>query len=218
MEVITSSTGESQWYNLYMSETSRPSEREIQSNIDAYAAAPWGEVLTYEEIEEFLTHLHQHQDSFIKEFRQSPDEHPYLYVHGINYKDDVKSLIDKEFTGKEAYWRAADKTTIEEALKDCGNVSYIKNVHADKSVGIDADKKPRLQVLPEVIKELFDENQSDSIVLFTHRDTGVFRAAFELDKEKYDVKSVHYEVRGGPTNLNGNHQIDYLTLLVITKK
>jgi hypothetical protein len=29
---------------------------------------------------------------------------------------------------------------------------------------------------------------------------------------------VHYEVRGGPTNLNGNHQIDYLTLLVITKK
>ena len=73
-------------------------------------------------------------------------------------------------------------------------------------------------MLPEVIEELFSENDSDSIVLFTHRNTGVFRAVSELDTKKYNVKVVHYEVTDEvPTKLNENHQIDYLTLLIVTK-
>lgn len=196
---------------------SKPTRREIHSNIEAYSLAPWGEDQSYSDTEIYFSKLHSHPDSFFMEFRDSPDNPPYLYVHGLNYKSNAEAMIENEFVGKHAYWRALDGSAIVNALQDYKHVSYINNIHADKSVKISSDKKPRLKVLPEILQSLFSQNGSDTIVLFTHRTTGLYRAVNELDKKLYNVQSIKYKAECVMTKFNSHHKIDHLSLLVITK-
>jgi hypothetical protein len=186
--------------------------------MEAYASPPWGEILDYAETREYLAHMHEHEDGFVKTFSQGPDEPPYLYVHGINYKDDVDALIDEELTGGDAYYTARNRDQIASALEGCGSVTYISNVHAAKDVEIPDYKKPRLKVFPRLIDALFTENQSDTIVLYTHRETSIFRTAMELDSDKFQVRSVAYDIATKPsTPQNENHRVDYLELVIIKR-
>ena len=195
-----------------------PTEHEVRSNVDAYALAPWGENLDYDETRKYLEHIHEHEGGFVKTYRQNPNELPYLYVHGFNYKNDIDALIGDEFSGSGAYYTAQDPSIIASALAECGNVSYISSIHAAKDVQIPDEMKPRLQVFPELIESIFAENQSDSIVFYTHRDTAVFKAVSSLDANSFKVKIVSYEMGAKlSAKYNNNHTIDRLELVVIKR-
>ncbi len=193
-------------------------DREICSIIEAYRHAPWGEDQKYDAAKGFLIKARSNPDGFVMEFRQAPDSEPYLYVHGVNYRDNIVALIENEFTGEHALWRTADKPVIEKALSDCASASYICNIHADKTVEIGPEYKPRLKVLPEIIEELFSTNHSSAVVLFTHRNTGVAAAVTQLAADLYAVKSVNYTAECNHAELNNSHAVDYLTLFIITKR
>jgi hypothetical protein len=195
-----------------------PTDREVTSCLEAYSHAPWGEVQSYDEVEDFLQEIRVHKDGFAREFRQSPSEPPYLYIHGINYQNHMNALIEHEFTGEQAFWRARDKALIEDALNKYGSALYIKNIHADKTVPIDASNKPRLKVLPGLIDELLTGSGSEAVVLFTNHATAVYRTITELSSSQFQVESIDYGADCTQARFNQNHNIDYLTLFTIGRR
>jgi hypothetical protein len=140
-----------------------------------------------------------------------------MYIHGTDYKHNIHQLIDQELAGDHAYWRATNREQIEGALDNAGNVFYISNIHADKSVHLSAENKPRLKLLPGLVGEIFKKYDTTSVVLYTHRSTAVFDAVCALDSQLYHVRKIDYYAQSPESKHNSNCSIDYLTLLIITK-
>lgn len=197
---------------------SKPTEQEIASLMTAYSVAPWGEDQDYNHVKSYLSAIYANPSASVKVFQESPKDPPYLYCYSINYNDNIQAMIEKEFLGEHAYWRTLETAKINNALRNCKNVTYISNIHADKNISISASKKPRLKVFPKIIEKLFFENLSDSIVLMTHRTTGVYQAVMALDKYSYHITFVDYHAKCTMTKFNASHKIDYLSLVVITKQ
>lgn len=192
--------------------------REVTSNIEAYSHAPWGEELGFEETSEFLHSFRESPGGFVRLYRESPETEPYLYVHGINYGADNKSLIENEFTGGNAYYRTDDIEKITQALTGLGLLTYIANIHADKSVVIPDKLKPRLKILPSLLNEIFLSNGSDSIVLFTHEDTSVHRSVMLLDMADVEINRVPYGVAESPdVSFNSGHSVEELVLFILKR-
>lgn len=194
-----------------------PTGQEVGAYVEAFSSHPWGEIIDVREAHEFLANLHERERSFFMEFAEAEGS-PYLYIQGINYKDDLPALIEHEFTGDEAIYRASDEQVIQDAFKDCGNVTYIANIFADKKVAVSEEAKPRLKVFGQVVDRLFSENNSDTIALLTHRNTAVYTQVEELDPEKYSVQITSYDVDRKPEHLNENHAIDQLEVVLIRPK
>lgn len=192
-------------------------DREVQANIEAYYGPPWGEDQTADEVIEYLNKMESDPRVFIYKYRNEPGTDPYLYVQSVDYTDSTRTLIDKEFTGENAYWRTSDKETIDKALEGVDHPVYISNIYADKKAPISETNKPRLKVLSEVLNKLFKDYNPDAIVLFTHYATGTFRAIKELDRSKYKVKSADYRATESQATNNKNFEIDYLTIFVINR-
>jgi hypothetical protein len=192
------------------------SEQEVKSCAEAYAAAPWGEVQDLGSVREYLNKIRNNPNGFVMEFKNSPSDLPYLYVHGINYGNDVQGLIEKDFIGERAYWRTREKAKMQKFLGDLKSATYISNIHADKTAPVNHDKKPRLKVLENVLTDLFNKYGSDAVVLFTHHSTGVNKALGKLDKTKFTLESVDYQATCD-TEFNDNFQIDHLTAYIIRR-
>lgn len=194
----------------------KPNDREVQANIEAYYGPPWGEDQTADEVIEYLNKMESDPRVFFYKYRDKPGTDPYLYVQSVNYTDNTGMLIEKEFTGENAYWRTSDKEIIEKALEGVDHPIYISNIYADKKAPISEANKPRLKVLPDILDKLFKNYSPDAIILFTHYDTGTFRAIEKLDGSKYKVRSANYKATESQATHNHNFKIDYLTIFVIT--
>ena len=194
------------------------SDQEVKSCAEAYSAAPWGEVQDLESVKKYLSKIRNNPNCFVIDLKDTSDDLPYLYIHGINYGKDIQGLIDEEFTGEHALWRTNDKDRykIQDFLGSLDSAVYISNIHADKSAPVDSDKKPRLKVLDDVLADLFDRYNSDAIVLMTHYKTGVSKALKNIDRNKFTLESIDYEATCD-TRFNDNHQIDYLTAYIIRR-
>jgi hypothetical protein len=193
-----------------------PSEREIVSNMEAYAEAPWGERLEYGETAEYLQKLHEHPDGYVMRFAE-PGENPYLYIHTVDYHDDVAGFVSDEFVDSDFYI-ASEPDKISAALADCSSLTYISNVHADRQAPVSDEHKPRLKIFPDVLNVLFDENGSDAIVYYTHRNSGVFRATMSFDPGYFDVQSIDYDVTNQLDGITELCEIDYLQLIIVKHK
>lgn len=190
------------------------SEQEVKSCAEAYSAAPWGEVQDLDSVRKYLGKIRDNPNGFVAEFNNSLSRPPYLYFHGVNYGKDTQGLIEEEFIGERAYWKTKEKDKIQGFLGGLKSAAYISNIHADKTVPVSPDKKPRLKVLGNVLTDLFEKYNPEGVVLFTHYSTGVSKALSILDKTKFTLESVDYEATCD-TQFNDNFQIDYLTAYVI---
>jgi len=204
-----------------MSSIRGPSEREVKSNVDAFKEKPWGEVLDYASTYDFLSSFYDDSDGFVAHCRANPESRPYLYVHTYNYHDDFASLADGEFTGINAHYRAKDEELITGILQNCGSITYLASAHADRKVKIPIELKPRLKVFPGMIEKIFEVNGSDSIVGYTHDNTGmptpVLDAVNALKTIGYDVQTEPYDIEPKTEGINDNHIIDKLTLFTISR-
>ena len=194
------------------------STREILSNIQAYRSAPWGEESNIQDASEFLGLFREHPGGFVRQYRDAPENEPYLYIHGIDYRDDIEGLIQNEFTGENAYYHTNEYEKIARAMTGKEHLTYIGNIHADKSVEIADEFKPRLKILPELILELLGVNQSDAVVLYTHRNTGVYRAIQNLQLPDMKARITPYSVdETSGVGFNRHHAVDALELITIQK-
>lgn len=195
-------------------------EREIHSMIEAYALAPWGEEQTYADADTFVQKIHSDSKAFTAVYTSKTSGLPYLYIHGIDYDNDIESMVQEEFVGPKAYWRVAQKDSqrISQLLHKLNSAVYINNIHADKAVTIKQDEKPRLKIIPELIDRLFEVYNREAIVLFTNHNTGVYRALQHLGSDLYQLTQQDYQASCAKVTFNNNHSIDYLTLVVIKKK
>ena len=190
-----------------------------QSMVAAYRASPWGEELELDACQQFMSAFYESKDGLgIYDYRVSQHELPYLYVGIEHYGDNIEKFIDDEFSKDTAFFHAVSDTGIRTALSGVRNMVYLANIHADKTVLIPDDFKPRLKVLPELIEKLFVEKNADAITLYTHRETGVFRAVSSLDKTLYDVTIVEYDVDKMQAVMNEHSQIDYLEFVLIRRR
>lgn len=194
----------------------KPIDREVQANIEAYHGPPWGEDQTADEVIEYLNKMKSDPRVSTYKYRNEPLAEPYLYVQFVDYTDATGLLIEREFTGKSAYWRTNDKEIIHKTLEGVDHPIYISNIYADKKAPISEHKKPRLKVLPDILDKLFNNYSPDAIILFTHYETGTFRSVENLDRSKYKVRSANYKATESLATHNHNFKIDYLTIFVIT--
>jgi hypothetical protein len=190
-------------------------EAELESYLEAYSHAPWGELLDKEDTRVFLSDFYTDQNSSIVQYRSAPDASPYLYVHFRQYDAATEKLLADEF-GPEALYPAADLSRIRQALIDYRKITYLADVHADKSVPIPDSLKPRLDtILPALLKKSFAVTKSDAIVCYTHRASGTFRAIHSLDPAHFSVHITPYSIIFNPATHTSESTIDHLELVVI---
>lgn len=192
--------------------------QELVSNIEAYSMYPWGEQLTKEGDEKYLRSFRSDKRGLVYTYQETNDSQPYLYVHVMHYGHDVKELLEEDFIGQDSFYQAKDVTALTERFLGAGDIAYISNITADKSVEISAELKPRLKEMPNIISAVFTDTGAETIVMYTHRATAVHEATLALSEVMYDVEIMPYEINHKSGSFNKNRDIDYLELILIRKK
>jgi hypothetical protein len=193
--------------------------RAAQSMVAAYQPFPWGEELDLDECRKFMNAFYESKNGLaMYDYRVSQNQPPYLYIGIERYGNQIEKFIHDEFSKDTAFFHAASDTEIRTALQGVTNMIYIANIHADKTFAIPSDFKPRLKVLPGLIEKLFIEEGVDAVTLYTHRETGVFRAIHNLDKTLYEVTVVDYDVDKMQAVVNENSHIDHLVFVLVRRK
>lgn len=179
---------------------------------------PWGEQLTKEYDEKFLRSFRFDKRGLVYAYQETLDSQPYLYVHTMHYGHSIEELLEDDFTGENSFYRAKDSAVLRNKFHEAGDIAYISNITADKSVKIPVELKPRLKVMPDIIVSIFADTGAQTIVLYTHRATAVHTAVLALSEEVYAVDVMPYEIipKDGDSNKNGD--IDYLEVILIRKR
>ena len=190
-------------------------EREVSSYIEAYRDAPWGENMTRPSSIEFLESFYEDPDAEVKVYREDPDKPPYLYIHIYDYGKNINNFLDAEF-GPGAFYVAKNIEPIEQFISEYDSLTYIADLHADKSVPLPDSLKPRLKVLPGLLEELDNKYNNSALALYTHRMSGTFRAVERLNASKFEVKKLSYEIDPVTHHpQNSNSSLDKLELVII---
>ena len=194
------------------------STQELLSNIEAYSMYPWGELLTKEGDEKYLRSFRSDTRGLVYAYQESKESQPYLYVHVKHYGRSIKELLEDDFTGQDSFYQAKDGAVLIEKFVEAGDIAYISNITADKSVSIPAGLKPRLKVMDDIISSVFTDTGAETIVMYTHRATAVHKATLALPGEDYVVELVPYEIISKRGNFNKNRSVDYLELILIRER
>jgi hypothetical protein len=193
-------------------------DQELFSNIEAYSMRPWGERLAEKEVEEYLKSFRSDKRGLVYTYRETVDAPTYLYVHTMHYGRDVEELMEDDFTGEHSFYQAVNGAAISDKFHNAGDIAYISNITADKSVDIPDEFKPRLKVMPDIIASVFTDTGAQTIVMYTHRTTAVYRTALELPKQDYDVEVFSYEIVPKEGGFNENRDIDHLEVILVRKR
>jgi hypothetical protein len=194
------------------------STQEMLSNLEAYAMYPWGERLTKEGDEAYLRLFRSDKRGLVYAYQEAPNAQPYLYVHCMHYGTSIEELLEDDFTGEDSFYRVKDSAMLREKFQNAGDIIYISNITADKSVKLPDKLKPRLKVMPDIIASIFADTQAQTAVLYTHRKTAVHQAILALPEQTYVVEITPYEVVPKNGDFNANRDVDCLEVILIRKR